>query len=66
MYSYSSDMDARLRLVQKVMDSMENIDKVKYWVCCPFCDKDRCMRGTDKCEAEQWKKMKQKEAERGK
>ena len=48
------------------MDSMENIDKVKYWVCCPFCDNDRCMRGTDKCEAEQWKKMKQKEAERGK
>jgi hypothetical protein len=42
--------------------AMENIDKVKYWVCCPLCDNDHCMRGTDKCEAEQWKKMKLKEA----
>jgi hypothetical protein len=44
-------------------EAMENIDKVKYWVCCPLCDNDRCMRGTDKCEAEQWKKMKLKEME---
>jgi hypothetical protein len=28
----------------------------KYWICCPLCDNDKCMKGTDKCEAEKWEK----------
>ena len=23
-------------------------------VCCPMCDNDKCVRKTDKCEAEIW------------
>lgn len=36
----------------------EEIDNIKYWVCCPLCDNDKCMKDTDKCEAEQWVKHK--------
>ena len=36
----------------------EEIDIVKYWVCCPMCDNKKCVKGTDKCEAEIWAKMK--------
>lgn len=38
---------------------MTDIDKQKYIVCCPLCDNEKCVRGTDKCEAEQWKKNKE-------
>ena len=34
------------------------INKMKYIVCCPLCDNDKCCRGTDKCEAEIWAKGK--------
>ncbi len=34
----------------------EEINKIKYWVCCPFCDNKKCVKGTDKCEAEVWAK----------
>lgn len=40
---------------------MSDLDKKKYWVCCPMCDNPKCVRGTDKCEAEIWKKEKLKE-----
>lgn len=28
---------------------------------CAFCDNPKCVRGTDKCEFEQWKKRKERE-----
>jgi hypothetical protein len=34
---------------------------MKYMVCCPLCDHDKCCRGTDKCDAEKWAKGKEKE-----
>ena len=39
----------------------EEINKMKYWICCPLCDNRKCVRGTDKCDAEIWAKMKKKE-----
>ena len=36
----------------------EEIENMKYKVCCPMCDKEKCVRGTDKCEAEIWAKYK--------
>ena len=35
-----------------------NFANMKYKVCCPPCDDDECVRGTDKCEAEIWVKEK--------
>ncbi len=42
---------------------MPTIDEVKYIVCCPLCDNEKCVKGTEKCEAEKWKKQKIKEME---
>ncbi len=43
---------------------MTEIDNLKYIVCCPLCDNEKCVKGTDKCEAEIWKKKKEsKESE---
>ena len=42
---------------------IEEIDNIKYWVCCPMCDNEKCVRGTDKCEAEIWVKNKIKSEE---
>lgn len=39
---------------------MTNEAEKKYWICCPLCDNDRCMKGTDKCEAEKWAKKQEK------
>ena len=36
----------------------EEINNIKYWVCCPMCDNEKCVKGTDACEAEQWAKSK--------
>ena len=36
----------------------EEIDRIKYMVCCPMCDNEKCVRKTDKCEAEIWAKNK--------
>lgn len=36
----------------------EEINNIKYWVCCPMCDNEKCVKGTDTCEAEQWAKNK--------
>lgn len=36
----------------------EDLDNMKYWVCCPICDNNKCVKGTDKCEAEIWKRRK--------
>lgn len=30
------------------------IDTKKYIICCPLCDNEKCVKGTSKCEAEQW------------
>lgn len=36
----------------------EEINTMKYKVCCPMCDNKKCVRGTASCEAEQWAKSK--------
>jgi hypothetical protein len=36
----------------------EEINRIKYMVCCPMCDNEKCVRKTDKCEAEIWAKNK--------
>ena len=36
----------------------EEINRIKYMVCCPMCDKEKCVRNTAKCEAEIWAKNK--------
>ena len=36
--------------------TQEEISRIKYMVCCPTCDNEKCVRNTDKCEAEQWAK----------
>lgn len=36
----------------------EEINTMKYKVCCPMCDNKKCVKGTDFCEAEQWAKSK--------
>lgn len=38
--------------------TLEEINTMKYRVCCPMCDNKKCVRGTDSCEAEQWAKSK--------
>lgn len=38
--------------------TLEEIEKLKYVVCCPTCDNKKCVKGTDKCEAEIWKRRK--------
>ena len=40
---------------------MSEIDRQKYIICCPMCDNKKCVRGTDKCEAEQWAKRRKEE-----
>lgn len=40
---------------------MDKIDKLKYIVCCPMCDLKKCLKGTDKCDAEIWARQKRKE-----
>ena len=37
---------------------MEEINTMKYKVCCPMCENKKCVKGTDSCEAEQWAKSK--------
>ena len=41
----------------------EEINTMKYAVCCPMCDNKKCVRGTDSCEAEQWVKSKEESEE---
>lgn len=36
----------------------EEINTMKYKVCCPMCDNKKCVKGTYSCEAEQWAKSK--------
>lgn len=42
----------------------EEINNLKYKVCCPLCDNDTCVRGTDSCEAETWAKNKMESEEK--
>lgn len=43
----------------------EEINRMKYIVCCPMCDKEKCVRNTDKCEAEIWAKDKAERGDKG-
>ena len=36
---------------------------IKYYVCCPMCDKYKCVRGTEECDAEKWEKEKEEEGD---
>lgn len=36
--------------------TVNEINKRKYWICCPLCDNPKCVKGTDKCDAEIWAK----------
>lgn len=40
---------------------MSELSYLKYQVCCPLCDKDKCVRGTSECDAEKWEKEKEGE-----
>lgn len=42
----------------------EEINSMKYIVCCPLCCYDNCVKNTDECEAEKWAKEKESEGER--
>ena len=44
--------------------SQSDIERLKYVICCPMCDNDKCVRRTDTCEAEQWARRKKEELER--
>ena len=35
---------------------MSEPNNYRYWVCCPMCDKEKCVRGTEECDAEKWEK----------
>lgn len=41
--------------------TIDEINKLKYEICCPLCDEPICVKGSSKCEAEIWKKRKLKE-----
>ena len=41
----------------------EEINKMKYRVCCPLCDNEKCVISTDKCKAEIWAKRKKRKIE---
>lgn len=41
----------------------EEINNLKYKICCPLCDNDKCVRGTDSCEAEMWARDKMESEE---
>ena len=36
----------------------EEIDTMKYKVCCSMCDNKKCVKGTESCNAERWAKNK--------
>ena len=38
----------------------EEIEKYKYIICCPMCDNEKCVKGTEKCEAKIWAEKKKK------
>ena len=42
------------------------MNRMKYIVCCPLCDNTKCVKGTDKCEAEMWAKEELKRHKREK
>ena len=45
--------------------TVAEINIMKYKVCCPMCDNEKCVRGTDSCEAEQWAKSKAESEDQG-
>ena len=38
--------------------TVDEINRIKYMVCCPMCDNEKCVRATDKCGAEIWARNK--------
>lgn len=45
------------------MKEYNEYNDIKYIVNCPLCDNEKCVRGTDKCEAEIWLKQKRRAKE---
>ena len=43
--------------------TLEEINRIKFMICCPMCDNKKCVRNTDKCEAEIWAKERRKKNE---
>lgn len=39
----------------------DEVDIMKYRVCCPMCDNEECVKNTDECDAEIWAKEKERE-----
>ncbi len=39
----------------------DELSNMKYYVCCPMCDKEKCVRGTEECDAEKWLKEREEE-----
>ena len=37
-------------------EKVKEIDNMKYRICCPMCDNEKCVRGTEDCDAEEWVK----------
>lgn len=56
-YDRIHDLCVRIQELQKD----ELLDAMKYTVNCHICSNKKCVKGTDMCEAEQWKKLKKKE-----
>lgn len=44
-------------------EPLSDIDRMKYYVCCPMCDLPKCVKGAVQCEAEQWAQARRKEGE---
>lgn len=44
-------------------EPLSDIDRMKYYVCCPMCDLPKCVKGAVQCEAEQLAQARRKEGE---
>jgi uncharacterized Fe-S cluster-containing protein len=43
----------------------EEINRIKYMVCCPLCDKERCERYADDCDVKRYMQGKAESEDRG-
>lgn len=51
-------------MCMSILNGGENgMSNMKYYVCCPMCDKEKCVRGTEECDAEKWEKESDKNDE---
>ena len=51
---------------ERLEEYTAEVDRKKYMICCPLCDNPKCVKGTEKCEAEIWKRNKLEEINDGK